>query len=197
MKKINLLAMVLAVVITGCSSQHSSLMISPTATVEHESSNLLTLQQSIVFNEAVVETQSNNAKGIDRKTQIAMAIVDAVDDDIEPVLDLQPVNKTIYFEFSSDYVRPLFNPALKENAAYLKRHQSSRVLVVGFTDEKGSVDYNYDLGKRRADNVCKKLIQYGVRPVQLTCESYGETHPADPAHSKYAHARNRRSLLVY
>lgn len=183
--------------ITGCSSQQSNLMVTPYVSIKHESVNVLTSNKAEQLRNSWKEDVNEKSHSITRETQVAMAIVDAVDDDIEPILAHQPINKTVYFQFSRDKVRTSFDDMLKKNATYLKQNLASRLLVVGFTDEKGSVDYNYDLGQRRADNVCKELVKLGVRTVQLTCESYGETHPADSAHTNEARTRNRRALLVY
>lgn len=197
MKNKLLLGAVLTAVITGCASQQSNLMITPYVSLTHESVDAMISSKAELLRNSWKEGINEKSKSITRDTQVAMAIVDAVDDDIEPILAHQPINKTVYFQFSRDQVRKSFDGMLKKNATYLKQNLASRLLVVGFTDEKGSVDYNYDLGQRRADNVCKELVRLGVRTVQLTCESYGETHPADSAHTNEARTINRRALLVY
>ena len=197
MKNKILFLAVVSAIMTGCSSQQSSVMFTPYVNVPHESASMIASNKANQLRNSWKEDINKKSQSITRNTQIAMAIVDAVDDDIEPVLSHQPINKTVYFKFSRDKVRKPFTTMLDKNAAYLKQNLSSRLLVVGFTDKRGSVDYNYDLGQRRANNVCKALVDLGVRPVQLTCESYGETHPADSADTNEARARNRRVLLVY
>src|ERR1051326_5318353 len=51
-------------------------------------------------------------------------------------------------------------------------------LVAGHTDGAGSEDYNYDLGKKRADAVSRYLItQKKLDPLKVVTVSYGKTAP--------------------
>ena len=69
--------------------------------------------------------------------------------------------------------------------------------IDGFTDERGTREYNLALGERRADAVATFLVSQGVRRSQIDVVSYGEERPADPGHCEAAWAKNRRAELVY
>jgi peptidoglycan-associated lipoprotein len=72
-------------------------------------------------------------------------------------------------------------------------------LVAGHTDSAGSEDYNYELGKRRADSVSRYLItQKKMDPLRVVTVSYGKTAPAAENNTSQGRAKNRRvEILVY
>jgi len=72
-------------------------------------------------------------------------------------------------------------------------------LVTGHTDNTGSDDYNYELGKRRADIVGRYLVtQKKLDPLRVVTVSYGENSPVAENKSRDGRAKNRRvEILVY
>jgi peptidoglycan-associated lipoprotein len=72
-------------------------------------------------------------------------------------------------------------------------------VVAGHTDAAGSDDYNYELGKRRADAVSRYLItQKKMDPLRVVTVSYGKTAPAAENNTAQGRAKNRRvEILVY
>jgi outer membrane protein OmpA-like peptidoglycan-associated protein len=73
------------------------------------------------------------------------------------------------------------------------------LVVAGHTDGAGSDDYNYNLGKRRADAVSRYLItQKKMDPLRVVTVSYGKTAPAAENNTAQGRAKNRRvEILVY
>lgn len=72
-------------------------------------------------------------------------------------------------------------------------------LVAGHTDNAGSEDVNYELGKRRADSVSRYLVtQKKMDPLRVVTVSYGENSPITDNNSRDGRAKNRRvEILVY
>lgn len=72
-------------------------------------------------------------------------------------------------------------------------------LVAGHTDNVGSEDYNYELGRKRADGVARYLItDKKVDPLRVVTVSYGENSPMVENNNPKARAKNRRvEILVY
>jgi hypothetical protein len=87
-------------------------------------------------------------------------------------------------------------------AAYLsklKTAQGHRVLIVGHTDPIGSVPFNENLGRRRAEFVRRELIARGVSPALLAVDSEGEERPLamhEGEEDELYRARLRRVELV-
>jgi peptidoglycan-associated lipoprotein len=74
-------------------------------------------------------------------------------------------------------------------------------VVAGHTDNAGADDYNYELGKKRADAVSRYLIlQKKLDPMRVMPVSYGESTPASDNlfSTAQGRAKNRRvEILVY
>jgi outer membrane protein OmpA-like peptidoglycan-associated protein len=72
-------------------------------------------------------------------------------------------------------------------------------LVAGHTDNAGPEEYNYELGKRRADSVGRYLVtQKKLDPLRVITVSYGKNAPAADNSSRDGRAKNRRvEILVY
>ncbi len=97
-----------------------------------------------------------------------------------------------YFDFDKYDIKPNFRAPLEHDAAAIKNHTSTNVVVEGHCDERGSEEYNLALGQRRAASVKKYLVSLGVSEAQLHTISYGEERPADTGHNENAWALNRR-----
>ena len=72
-------------------------------------------------------------------------------------------------------------------------------LVAGHTDSVGSEEYNYELGRRRAESVARYLIaQKKIDPLRVVTVSYGENNPATVERTRQGRAMNRRvEIMVY
>jgi len=67
------------------------------------------------------------------------------------------------------------------------------VIVAGFTDERGTQEYNRSLGEKRALAVREALIAKGVKANNVQTVSFGSEMPVDPASNDSAWAKNRRA----
>jgi len=76
---------------------------------------------------------------------------------------------------------------------------STVFLVAGHTDNAGSDDYNYELGRRRAEAVTRYLVtQKKLDPIHVVTVSYGESAPMVENNTTQNRAKNRRvEILVY
>lgn len=104
---------------------------------------------------------------------------------------------TVYFNFNAFTVLPKFDEMLDAHAAYLRDNPNVKVVVEGFTDERGTPEYNIALGEKRANAVSKYLQAMGVSSSQISIVSYGEEKPAVLGHTELDYAKNRRAILVY
>jgi peptidoglycan-associated lipoprotein len=76
---------------------------------------------------------------------------------------------------------------------------STVILVAGHTDNVGSEDYNYELGRKRADAVSRYLVtQKKMDPLHVVTVSYGKSAPLVENNNAQGRAKNRRvEILVY
>ena len=108
--------------------------------------------------------------------------------------DLVPV----YYEFDSASLLEPAKQQLAQNASWLNANPGIQVQIAGHCDSRGTVDYNYALGQRRADTARNFLVQQGVDGSRLHTISYGSDRPSDSGDNETAYARNRRAeFLIY
>lgn len=98
----------------------------------------------------------------------------------------------IYFQYDSFSVDADQLDKIRQ-VAQAARDMSNQIIIAGFTDERGTEEYNRALGERRALAVRQELIAAGVSANRLQTVSFGEELPADPGSGDSAWAMNRRA----
>ncbi len=101
--------------------------------------------------------------------------------------------QTIYFDFDSSQLRADALATLRENANLIKRVPGVVIQVAGHCDERGTQEYNFALGERRALVVREHLMQLGVNGGRLLTITYGEEFPQVAGNNEAAYAKNRRA----
>jgi outer membrane protein OmpA-like peptidoglycan-associated protein len=100
----------------------------------------------------------------------------------------------VFFSFDKDVILKQSYPTLQAVVDILKRYKNIREVVLGgHTDARGSDEYNFSLGLKRAISVKKMLIEMGINPKRMVTVTYGEWESAvKNAKGNRDHARNRR-----
>ncbi|MDM8541453.1 OmpA family protein [Desulfococcaceae bacterium HSG9] len=106
------------------------------------------------------------------------------------------VDQDIYFEYDSSRLTPAAVEILRNKARGLRNSTNISVVIEGYTDSRGTTEYNLALGERRAESVKVFLSDAGVPSVRLTTISYGEENPMDSAENEEAWAINRRVHFI-
>ncbi len=102
------------------------------------------------------------------------------------------VSEDIYFEFDSSSLVAEARDTLKRKADWMRANPNVSVAIEGYTDDRGTVEYNLALGERRAESAKSFLADLGIPASRMTTISYGKERPADPGHNETAWAKNRR-----
>jgi len=97
----------------------------------------------------------------------------------------------VYFDYDKFDVRADAAPVLDAQAAWLRRYPGVRVRIEGNCDERGTREYNFALGGRRANAVREYLVAHGVDGSRIDTVSYGKERPIDPGENEDAWAHNR------
>ena len=100
----------------------------------------------------------------------------------------------IYFDFDSQTIRSSETGKIQEIANFMKQG-SPELIIAGFTDERGTAEYNRGLGDRRAGAVRESLISQGVDASHIQTVSFGAEMPAESGHDESAWAKNRRAEI--
>jgi peptidoglycan-associated lipoprotein len=108
------------------------------------------------------------------------------------------IGDRVYFDFDQATIRADAGPILDGQSGWLRRYPEVRVRIEGNCDERGTREYNFALGARRADAVRAYLVAHGVAPGRITTISYGKEQPVDPGQGDDAWAkdRNARTAIV-
>lgn len=98
---------------------------------------------------------------------------------------IQLIEKPIvFFDFNKAKVKKKYFNLIKEIADYMKKEKNTYVMLKGYTDKTGSNNYNYNLGLKRAENVKKLLIKFGVPKNRIVIYTYGKNNPLSQEEQK-------------
>ncbi len=111
-------------------------------------------------------------------------------------LNQQKVLKTVYFDFDKYDLRDDTIATLKENALWLQENPEYKITLEGHCDERGTIEYNLELGAKRANAVKSYLANLDLESERFKMISYGEERPADPGHNEESWAKNRRVQFI-
>jgi outer membrane protein OmpA-like peptidoglycan-associated protein/Tol biopolymer transport system component len=87
------------------------------------------------------------------------------------------VLNNIFFDFDKATLRSLSNVELKNLVLLLKGNPNLKVEISGYTDSKGTTDYNQTLSEERAQAVVTRLAENGISSDRMKAKGYGKTLP--------------------
>jgi peptidoglycan-associated lipoprotein len=96
----------------------------------------------------------------------------------------------VYFDFDSSTIRSDMRDVLQANAQCIRDRSISSVSLEGNCDPRGTTEYNYALGERRASAVKRVIVGHGVPGRSLRTVSYGEDRASGTGEDSWA--RDRR-----
>jgi peptidoglycan-associated lipoprotein len=103
---------------------------------------------------------------------------------------------TIHFAYDSAAIRHSERSGLQAVATALKGDPSTKLLIEGNCDERGTEEYNRALGERRALAAREALAKQGVDSSRVRTISYGKDKPTDSGHDEAAWSKDRRDDFV-
>ena len=109
---------------------------------------------------------------------------------------IETLEERIYFAFDRAELTDESVVVLNQKAEVLRRHTDVRITIEGHCDERGSIEYNFALGMRRAQAAKNYLVGLGVSQDRFRTVSFGKERPLDPGQSERAWALNRRDEFV-
>jgi len=115
----------------------------------------------------------------------------------ELIRKLQEEIKDIHFDFDKYDIRQDDIPTLKKVATVLQKYPKLKVIIEGHCDERGTNEYNFALGQKRANSAKQYLITLGVPSSKIDIISYGEEKPLCNEHNEECWQKNRRAHFVF
>ncbi len=102
----------------------------------------------------------------------------------------------VFFAFNEYTLTPQAQAVLSRQAAWLQEYPETRIKLAGNCDERGTREYNFALGARRAEAARAYLVSLGVDAARITTVSYGKERPLDPRSTEDAWSLNRNSTTT-
>ena len=107
----------------------------------------------------------------------------------------QPLTDT-FFALDSTELTADARSAVQKNVDWMKRWTSTKVMVEGHADSRGTNEYNLALGERRADAVRDYLVSLGIPAERITIVSKGEEQPFCRDETEPCWQQNRRGHFI-
>lgn len=114
---------------------------------------------------------------------------------ITPAVFAQNV-KPIFFNYDSYKIRPDAQITIQDDANYLIQHPNIKLVIGGYCDDRGSVEYNLALGENRANAAKQALVSAGVSPNRMRTVSYGKEKQFCTEQTESCWQLNRRSQFT-
>lgn len=106
----------------------------------------------------------------------------------------------IFFDFDRFAIRDDSRGLLEGDARLVKAEadlkKDLKLMIEGYCDERGTLEYNLVLGERRAQAVKRYLQELGVPANQMQITSYGKEKSFCEEHSYECWQKNRRAHLL-
>ena len=102
----------------------------------------------------------------------------------------------VHFTFDQYTLRPEAKRVLDQSAAWLKSRPQALLMIEGHCDERGTSEYNFALGERRAKASMDYLVGRGVDARRIQVVSMGEEHPTCQSATEACWAKNRRAHFL-
>jgi peptidoglycan-associated lipoprotein len=106
------------------------------------------------------------------------------------------VGDRVFFETDQTDLTPTAIATLDKQAQWLSRYPQYTFLIEGHADERGTREYNFSLGARRAQTVRDYLASRGIQSSRIRTVSYGKERPVAVCNDISCWSQNRRAVTV-
>ncbi len=106
------------------------------------------------------------------------------------------VGDRVFFDTNSTELNGAAQATLDKQAAWLNRYPRYTFTIEGHADERGTREYNFALGARRAESTKNYLIAKGVAASRMRTISYGKERPVAVCNDISCWSQNRRAVTV-
>jgi len=104
--------------------------------------------------------------------------------------------KPVFFALDSAQLSDEARPILQKNVDWMKRWASTKVMVEGHADSRGTAEYNLALGSRRAAAVRDYVLSLGIGADRIQIVSKGKESPVCTDENEACWSQNRRGHFV-
>ena len=105
----------------------------------------------------------------------------------------QIMSEDVYFDFDRSELTEKAKELLAQVGELLIKEERFTITIEGHTDARGTEDYNFTLGAKRAMKVKEFLAAYGIDGKRMESVSYGKEAPKVEGATEEAYSQNRRA----
>jgi peptidoglycan-associated lipoprotein len=164
----------------------------PAPTVNQDSIDLARRRQMTADSIARAESmRRDRQRAIDDSIANARAMADAAARDAESMR--ATVAAPVHYDFDKADLRDDTKQLLDAKIPILTANSGVTIRIAGHTDDRGSGEYNLQLGQRRAAAARDYLTARGVNTARIELVSYGEERPVCQDKNEACWAQNRRA----
>jgi peptidoglycan-associated lipoprotein len=102
----------------------------------------------------------------------------------------------VLFSYDSTDLSDQARALLQKDVDWMKKWTTTKVMVEGHADSRGTTEYNLALGERRADGVRDYLVSLGIATDRITIVSKGEEQPICSEQTEACWQQNRRGHFI-
>ncbi len=106
------------------------------------------------------------------------------------------VGDRVFFESDSTELTSTAQGTLDKQARWLQQYGRYSFTIEGHADERGTREYNFALGARRAEVTKDYLISRGIAASRIKTISYGKERPVAVCDDISCWSQNRRAVTV-
>ena len=124
------------------------------------------------------------------------------EDELFAKMSLDDLNKSgavkpVFFAYDSIELSEEARGTLQKNVDFLKKRASTKVLIEGHADSRGTNEYNLALGERRADAVRDYVVSLGIPNDRVTIVSKGKEQPFCKEETESCWQQNRVGYFIF
>jgi OmpA-OmpF porin, OOP family len=114
----------------------------------------------------------------------------------DTILTEKPDALTVYFGFEDATLEKEFKTQIDQIFASIRLKQNTKIELHGYSDNKGSSKFNYDLSLQRANEVKAYLESKGIKNF-ITVTPHGEDDPVEDNKTLEGRVKNRRVEIIF
>jgi len=102
----------------------------------------------------------------------------------------------VFFAYDATDITDEAKAIMQKDVDWMKKWTTTKVMVEGHADSRGTNEYNLALGERRAEAVRNYMVSLGVPLDRMTIVSKGEEQPVCSEENEACWQQNRRGHFI-
>jgi len=102
----------------------------------------------------------------------------------------------VFFAYDATDITDEAKAIMQKDVDWIKKWTTTKVMVEGHADSRGTNEYNLALGERRAEAVRNYMVSLGVPLDRMTIVSKGEEQPFCSEENEACWQQNRRGHFI-